>query len=258
MFRIFNIVALVLSLVVTSATYAGPSKKIDPRLAPHELIAIENALAGPELIGLFYLDMDYALRLEKVFMGEGDSLALPTSTRKKIKEDDSFLGFLQRSGLKPDESVDTIVGGFLNKLKGGGQVQVALGNFSVESVTQTWKQNKNVKQTKVNGRTAWLWSHVDEETCKPASPELMVVENHRLIIGDPEAVAWLLKRLDKPKAEKNLAKWRDYRKGKLFAFAVLAPKNLENASQNGMARMFAHKAKEQMASVTIKSQLIQS
>ncbi len=250
MFRIFNIFALVLSLVVASATYAGPSKKIDPRPAPPELIAMEDALAGPELIGLFYLDMDYALRLEKIFMGEGDSLALPTSTGKKNKEDDSFLGFLRRSGLKPDESVDYIVGGFLNKLKDGGQVQVALGKFPVESVTQTWKKNKKVKQTEVNGRTAWLWSHVDEETCKPSSPELMVVESHRLIIGDPGAVAWLLKRLDKPKAEKDLTKWRDYRKGKLFAFAVLAPKNLENVTQNGMARSFAHSAKEQMAPVT--------
>ena len=250
MFRALNIFALVLSLVVASAAYASPSKKIEPKTVPPELIAIEDALAGPELIGLFYLDMDYALRLEKVFMGEGDSLALPTSTGKKNKKDDSFLGFLQRSGLKPSESVDYILGGFLNNFKEGGQVQVALGNFPVKSVTQTWGKNKNVKQTEVNGRTAWLWSKVDEETCKPSSPELMVVEKHRLIIGDPEAVAWFLKRLDKPKAEKDLGKWRDYRKGKLFAFAALVPKDLENVTSNGIARMFAHKAKEQMAPVT--------
>lgn len=250
MFRIFNIFALAFSLVITSATYAGPSKKIDPRPAPPELIALEDALAGSELIGLLYLDMDYALRLEKIFMGEGDSLALPTSIGNKNEEDDSFLGFLRRSGLKPDESVDYIVGGFLNKLKDGGQVQVALGNFPVKSVTEIWQKNKNVKLTEVNGRTAWLWSHVDEETCKLSSPELMVVETHRLIIGDPEAVAWLMKRLDKPRAEKDINKWRDYRKGKLFAYAVLVPKDLENVTQNGMARMFAHKAKEQMAPVT--------
>ena len=35
-------------------------------------------------------------------------------------------------------------------------------------------------------------------------------------IGDPEAVVSLLKRLDQPKAEKDLGKWRDYRKGKLY------------------------------------------
>ena len=250
MLRITQVFILALSLAFTSAAYAGSSKKIDPQPVPPELIALEDALAGPDLIGLFYLDMSYALRLEKVFMGEGDPLALPASTGKKNKEDDSFLGFLRRSGLNPGESVDYILGGFLSNLKEGGQVQVALGKFPVESVTQTWKKNKNVKQTQVNGRTAWLWSKVDKETCKPSPPELMVVENHRLIIGDPDAVAWLLKRLDKSKAEKDLTKWRNYRKGKLFAFAVLVPKDLENVSQNGMARMFAHSAKEQMAPVT--------
>jgi hypothetical protein len=250
MLRILKICALLIPFTVVSLTYAGPSKKIDPRPAPPELIAVEDALAGSDLIGLFYLDMNYAMRLEKILMGEGDSLALPTSTGKENKGDDSFFGFLRRSGLKPGESVDYIVGGFLNKIKKGGQVQVALGNFSVESVTEIWKKNKDVKQTQVNGRTAWLWSGVDKESCKPASPELMVVENHRLIIGDPEAVTSLLKRLDKPKAEKDLTKWRDYRKGKLFAFAVLVPKDLENVTQNGMARKFAQSAKEQMAPVT--------
>ena len=250
MFRIFKIFALLIPFTVVSLAYAVPLKKIDPQPIPSELIAVENALAGSDLIGLFYLDINYAMRLEKILKGDGDSLALPTSIGKKDKEDDSFLGFLRRSGLKPGESADYIIGGSLNGIKGGGQVQVALGNFPVDSVIKTWKKNKNVKQTEVNGRTAWLWSSVHEETCKPSSPELMIIENHRLIMGDPEAVAWFLQRLDKPKAEKNITQWRDYRKGKLFAVAVLAPKDLENISQNGMARMFTHNAKEQMASVT--------
>jgi hypothetical protein len=250
MYRIAQVFILAFLLTVAPEVYAGSSKKIDPQPVPSELIAMENALAGPGLIGLFYLDMDYALRLEKVFMGEGDALALPTSSGKENKEDDSFLNFLRRSGVNPGESVDYILGGFLDGIKGGGQVQVALGKFSVESIVQEWQKNKNVKQTQMNGRTAWLWSRVDEETCKPSPPELMVVENQRLIIGDPEAVAWLLQRLDQPKAETDLSQWRRYRTGKLFAFAVLVPKNLENISQNGMARMFAHSAQEQMAPVT--------
>ncbi|MDH5458602.1 MAG: hypothetical protein OEY26_07810, partial [Nitrospinota bacterium] len=250
MLRIIKITVLLTALTIGSLSYAGASKIVDPQPVPSELIAVEDALAGTDLIGLFYLDVDYGLRLEKVFMGEGDSLALPTSTGKKDEEDDSFWSFLKRSGLKPSESVDYIIGGFLNKTKKDGQVQVALGDFPVESVTQMWRKNKNIKQTQVNGRTAWLWSGVDKETCKPSPPELMVVENHRLIIGDPEAVTSFLKRLDQPKAEKDLSKWRDYRKGKLFAFAVLVPKDLENVSPNGMARMFAKSAKEQMAPVT--------
>ena len=161
MFRIFKIFVLVLPLTVASLAYAGSSKKIDPQPVPPELIRVEDALAGPDLIGLFYLDMGYALRLEKVFMGEGDSLALPTSTGKKNKEDDSFLGFLRRSGLKPGESVDYILGGFLNNLKDGGQVQVALGKFPVESVTQTWTNNNDEPhRLKRECRALFLFLHL--------------------------------------------------------------------------------------------------
>jgi hypothetical protein len=250
MFRITQAFFLAFFLIIAPEAYAGPSKKINPQPVPSELIAMEDALAGPGLIGLFYFDMDYAARLEKVFMGEGDALALPTSTGKKNKEDDSFFNFLRRSGLNPGESVDYILGGFIDGIKDGGQVQVALGKFPVESIEREWQKSKNAKQTKVNGRKAWLWSKVDKETCKPSPPQLIVVENQRLIIGDPEAVAWLLKRLDQSKAETDLSQWRRYRTGKLFAFAVLVPKNLENVSQNGMARMFAHSAQEQMAPIT--------
>ena len=66
MLRIFKIFVLVIPLTVASLAYAGPSKKIDPKPTPPELIAVENALAGPNLIGLFFFFLDYALRLEKV------------------------------------------------------------------------------------------------------------------------------------------------------------------------------------------------
>ncbi|MEE8205748.1 MAG: hypothetical protein V3T82_02285, partial [Nitrospinaceae bacterium] len=208
------------------------------------------AFAGPDLIGLIYLDMDYALRLEKVFMGDGDALALPTSSGKENQEDESFFNFLRRSGVNPGESVEYILGGFLDGFKDGGQVQVALGKFPVESIERDWQKSKNVKQTQVNGRKAWLWSKVDKETCKPSPPQLIVVENQRLIMGDPDSVSWFLQRLDEPKAETDLTQWRRYRSGKLFAFAVLIPKKLEKVSQNGLARMYAHSAKEQIAPVT--------
>jgi len=254
MIRITQVFILALSLAVAPAVYAGPSKKIDPRPASQDLITVENALAGSDLVGLFYLDMDYLVRLERsLHGGEEDPFALPTSTGKDDPLTNSFLGFLGQSGLRVSESVDTIIGGFLDGNKDGednGQVQVALGDFPVEALTRKWKQNPYVKETKVNGRTAWLWSGVDVETCKPSAPELMIVENRRLIVGDPEAVTGLLKRLDRAKPEKDLGKWRQYRQGKLFAFAVLLPKNMENVSQNMMARMLAHSAREQMDPVT--------
>jgi hypothetical protein len=90
MIRVFILSALVLLFNVSNQVSAGPSKIVDPQPVPSELIAVEDALAGTDLIGLFYLDVDYALRLEKVFMGEGDSLALPTSTGKKDEEDGSW------------------------------------------------------------------------------------------------------------------------------------------------------------------------
>ncbi len=130
MIRIIQVFILALSLAVAPAVYAGPPKKIAPQPVPPELIAVENALAGPDLVGLFYLDMDYLVRLERSFHGgEEDPFALPTSTGKKDELTTSFLGFLGQSGLGVSESVDTIIGGFLGGNKDGEdnrQVQVPI------------------------------------------------------------------------------------------------------------------------------------
>ena len=135
MFRILKIAAFLIPFTVAGLAFASPAKKIDPRPTPENLIAMEDALASPNLVGLVYLDMDYLLRLEKSFIGEDDPLALPTSTGKKSKADSSFLTFLGQSGLSVSESIDYIIGGFFVHDKDkGGQVQIALGNFPVEKL----------------------------------------------------------------------------------------------------------------------------
>ncbi len=98
MLRIFKIFALLIPFTVASLAFASLAKKIEPQSTPQNLIALEDALAGPDLVGLFYLDMDYFLRLEKAFVGEKDPLALPTSTGNDSKANSSFLAFLGQSG----------------------------------------------------------------------------------------------------------------------------------------------------------------
>jgi hypothetical protein len=248
--RITSALILAFFLVAPSGLYAGPAKPIEPQTTPQNLIALEDALAGPDLIGLFYLDMDYLLRLEKAFVGEEDPLALPTSTGKDSNANSSFLAFLGQSGLRVNESVDYILGGFFAREKNAGKVQVALGNFPVETLTQHWKSNKNVKQTEVNGRTAWLWSPVDIDTCKPSPPEVLIAQGNRLITGDPETVAWFLKRMDQAKAQQDLSYWRKYRKDKLFSFAVFLPKKLKDIPANMFIRMMAQSMNNKMVPVT--------
>jgi hypothetical protein len=250
MLRIFKIFALLIPFTVASLALASPTKKINPLATPKNLMMLEDALAGPDLVGLVYLDMDYFLRLEKAFMGEEDPLALPTSTGRDSKANTSFLNFLGDSGINVSESVDYIIGGFFARDKNkGGQVQIALGNFPVETLTQYWKTSKDVKQTEIDGRTAWLWSPVDTDTCKPSRPEILIAEKDRLITGDPETVSWFLKRMDQPKAQQDLSYWRNYRKGKLFSFAVFLPKNLKDIPENGFIRMMAQSMQERMVPV---------
>ncbi|MCG8556397.1 MAG: hypothetical protein MJD61_14070, partial [Proteobacteria bacterium] len=246
MLRIFKVFALLIPFTITSLALASPTKKIDPLATPKSLIALEDALAGPDLVGLVYLDMDYLLRLERSFMGKKDPLALPTSTGNKGKTNTSFLNFLGDSGINVSESVDYIIGGFFAREKNkGGQVQIALGNFPVDVLTQYWEKNKDVKQIEVDGRTAWLWSPVDADTCKPSQPEVLIAEKNRLITGDPETVSWFLKRMDQ-KAQQDLSYWRNYRKDKLFSFAVFLPKNLKDIPENGFIRMMAQSMQEKM------------
>lgn len=250
MLRIFKIIALLIPFTLTSLTTANPVNKIDPQPIPRSLIKLEDALAGPDLIGLVYLDMDYFLRLEKGFTGEEDPLALPTSTAGDSKADSSFLKFLGESGLNVSESVDYIIGGFFAREKDPGMIQIALGNFPVETLTQHWKSSKEIQQIEVSGRTAWLWSPVNTDTCKPSRPEVLIAEKNRLITGDPETVEWFLQRMNQAKAQQDLSYWRNYREGKLFSFAVFLPKNLKDIPENMFIRMMVQSMQEQMIPVT--------
>ncbi len=251
MLRIFNVVVLLIALTVAGSGFAKSTKKAEPQPTPQSLLALEDALATPDLAGLVYLDMDYFLRLEKAFIGEEDPLALPTSTGNGNKTNTSFLKFLGDSGIDLSKSVDYIIGGFYARDKNKKhQVQIALGNFSVETLTEYWKTNKDVKQTEINGRTAWLWSPIDTDTCKPSRPEILVAEKNRLITGDPETVSRFLKRGDNAKAEQDLSSWRNYRTGKLFSLAVFLPKNLKEIPEDGFLRMMAQSMQEKMAPVT--------
>ena len=250
MSRFFGIFVILFSFSITTlANAAAPAKKINPQSTPKSLIALEDALAGPDLVGLVYLDMNYFLRLEEAFTGDRDALALPTPTGNDSKANSSFLNFMGQSGLKVSESVDYILGGFFAREKDAGKVQVALGSFPVKTLTQYWKTNKDVKQTEINGRTAWLWSPVDPDTCKPSRPEILIAENDRLISGDPETVAWFLKRVDRAKAQQDLSYWRNYRKNKLFGFAVFLPKNLKDIPENMFIRMMAQSMQDKMVPV---------
>ena len=243
--------AFLISLTFSCLTFASPTKKIDPSPTPDNLIALEDALAGPNLVGLVYLDMDYLLRLEKNFVGEEDPLALPTSTGKNSQINSSFLMFLGQSGLNVSESIDYIIGGFFAHDKDkGGEVQITLGNFPINKLTAHWKTSQDIKQTEINGRSAWVWSPVDIDTCKPSRPQILIAEKNRLITGDPESITRFLKRMDHAKPQQNLSYWRSYRKDKLFSFAVFLPKNVKDVPENGFIRMMAQSMQEKMMPVT--------
>ena len=247
---IVKVLAIIVPLAIAGWVYAGLTKIVDPLPAPPELIALEDALAGPDLVGLFYVDMNYMVRLKNVIGGARDPFALTSVTNKDDAVTDSLLEFLRQSGLRVDKSVDYLLGGFIAREKGVGKVQVALGSFPVDTLARHWKKDEDVKQTEVNGRTAWLWTPIDVETCKASPPEVLIVEKDRLITGDIESVSWFLNRLESPDVKQDLSYWRNYRKDKLFSFAVFIPKNLKDIPRNMFVKMFAHAAQKKMVSVT--------
>jgi len=248
--KYIKLVVLLLPLVAAGWAYASLSKKVEPRTTPKVVTNLENALASPDLVGLYYLDMDYILRLESALYGKPDPFALPTKVSNQGKANNSFLTFLGNSGLKINESVDYIVGGFIAHEKEVGNIQVALGHFPINELNQHWKQNKQVEATEISGRPAWIWTPVDPDTCKKSRPEILVAEGDRLITGDEETVKWFLQRSpDLPPAQ-DLTFWRNYRKGKLFGFGLFLPKRLQDISQNPFVRMLARAAQENMVPVT--------
>ncbi|MFT7432617.1 MAG: hypothetical protein ACI9TY_000235 [Alphaproteobacteria bacterium] len=228
--RILGLILLVVAMVGTGV-YFYFAKGIEARDVPLEVIATENAMALPGTMAVASLDVKYIRRISKTLYGSSDPMPLIT------EGDENLLNALRKQGHNIFEQTDyALLAAGANKddMFFGG---ILLGkDYPVDAIIKTLKDKYLVRTDKRTG--SFLIKKESIETCKMSEEVAVYIEPHAILISTPKDMHQILSRLKTNAAsEVNLTAWRDFRKNKISAIGVIAPKEIEKSVNNGMAKM---------------------
>ena len=208
--------------------------------APQAVVAVEDALATPEMFGLLHVNVEHIAAVQQMRLGAGDLDALFTPS----DDEDSALNSLARAGFDSGEDLYHVIAAAYVTQGSLEGVAVLLGDFPVEALTRELQREHKVEETTLAGEPTHLVSTVDRDTCEVKGPFAMQIRQDRMVFGLPFTVEKILQRLASgAEPEQDLADWRAFRAGKVVTAALLEiPENVGDAVSNPFARMAARKA----------------
>jgi len=210
-----------------------------------ELAATEAALATPDLAVLAHFDVRRAVDIERRFLGEADSGALPGARS-------DFVGRLLASEIQPRESLDlAVLGGYA-----AGQDMwasaVLLGRFEPDAVRRFIEQHyQPAAAPPGGGGDAIYFTRLDEQTCQRSPLLAASVSPGRIVVARGDRLRPLLERLAAGAgAAVPLETWREFRAARVASLGALAPAELTAASAGGaspgMARAMLSRARPEL------------
>jgi len=203
---------------------------IQPQPVPSTVLQAENALALPGTIVLGFIDMDYAVRIDRTINGPEDPFPFLDPQSSK----DPFLNKLAEAGINWGDTLTHMVAGMRITEQGLSKGVVLLGTFPVEKIRKAIQQSYVVESAKAS---LLIIRMENQETCELSDPYAIHLKSDRLVVASPDLMDLLLERLAKrAPAEVDLNPWRNFRKEKVFSVGVLVPQQLDQTIKQPLAR----------------------
>lgn len=216
--RALLIAAALLLLATGTGGYWYLTAKIEAPPAPAAVLAAEQALSLPAAVGLLHVDLAHAVEVEEAFRGEADREALLAP----VTGSGSLVELLLEGGFDPRRTVDHLVGALVVDDNGLGTVGIATGRFSGERLSGLLAERYDVEEARLADRPVHLISSFDADSCEVIGPYALHITPERLVLGDPELVGTVLRRLeDGTVSAVDLTAWRAYREGKVLSVGLL-------------------------------------
>lgn len=229
------LILLVLILSLIGASYFYFLKTLTPDSVPATVINAEEAIATTGTIAIASVDMRYVRSIDKVLKAGSDPTPLI-----KTKPAKTLLEKLTNKGVDLVSATDNAVA-TINVAQGKPVFTVVLyGRFNSDAIKKVLYEFYLVDE---DTNKFWLLDKVPEqekevdpcavEIAKKPAPKQMAlyVQKNRIILTSPEFMPVLLKRFaSKSRAEVSLAKWREFRLGKVLAGGVMSPKNAKKGA----------------------------
>jgi hypothetical protein len=210
-----------------AAKTPAPQQRPAPPLSPasDQLAASEQALAGPELMLLFHLDVAVLAQIEQAMLGSDDPQALPPP----LMDPDDLRQRLAAAGVDLGDAVDHLLAGLYARDDGdaGEEIGVAailIGRIPIAEVEKALDEAYQVERRPGPAGELLFVERRDKRTCEVQGPFAVALDEARIVAGTPWAVEATLQRLaDAQPAARDLAAWRVLRDGRILSFATVAP-----------------------------------
>ena len=208
---------------------------------PEHVVALEEALALPGLLGLAAVDVGALAKLQPGSGGPPAASSAPTA-------DPSWPERLKQAGFDWSSDVEHLLAaGYARGDSGFGFALAAFGSFRPGALEQFLRESPefDVDSAVLHGRDVLQIMRRDLATCEESGPYLMLVESERIVIGDPDTLEAVLGSERSAAASRELGKFRSFRGSRLASFAVFLPDTLPGVS-NPMVGVAAASAMSQL------------
>ena len=237
--RILITLLILIIAIAAGGAYYIYIKVLTPANLPAKVMNAEEAIATAGTIAIASVDMTYVRQMEKIFSSVEDPSPLPVPKSTKSKKEKTFLEKLNKQGVHLISETDYALASVNVSQKKAAYNFVLFGRFSGKKLIQAIRQDYLVEESA--GGYLLITQNVEQvEVIDPcAAPvkkiapkqQALHVQNDRIILSSPELMPVLLKRLaSNARAGVSLTKWRQFRKGKAAAGAVMTPKETKKGA----------------------------
>ena len=230
--RILITLLILIIAIAAGGAYFIYTKVLTPADMPTKVMNAEEVIATADTIAIASVDMTYVRQMEKIFSGVKDPSPLPVAKSTKAKKEKTFLEKLNKQGVHLISETDYALASINASQKKAAYTFVLFGRFSGKKLKQAIQHDYLVEE----GADGYLLITQNVEQVKIKDPcaapvkktapkqQALHVQNDRIIFSSPELMPVLLKRFaTNARAGVSLTKWRQFRKGKAAAGAVMSP-----------------------------------
>ena len=225
------IILLVIITIVAVGGYFLFIKAITPGDLPAKVKNAEEAIATSGTIGIASVDMTYIRRIDEMFNPEKDPSPLSVAKPAESEEEKSFLKKLKQQGVDLISLTDHALATIDVSQKKPTYSFVLFGRFSGVKLKQVLGQHYLIDESIDDYLLITQNIEIEKkDPCavpsKSSAPkqQALHIQNDRLVLSSPELMPVLLKRFaNKASAGISLTEWRQFRKEKAVAGALIAP-----------------------------------
>jgi hypothetical protein len=193
---------------------------------PQALLTTEDALATGDTLVLGSLNIEHAVRLEKVFMGTPDTAG---AEARGLLGDTTFAR-LESAGIEPRSDLRHLVFALYgNADREPGYALALLGSFDSRKLLDSLKTEFELSPAPDGLADVWQVRRQNLDSCQWSRPWYLFVSAGLIVASDPERMAGLLERFRaQATAQRDIGRWRGFRDGQLGSLALFIPEQAPN------------------------------